>query len=53
MDDQLSEAIVASFQDTVKNGINLEITVHNVADYQGAKDRCLFKTLREFVSIYE
>ena len=37
MDDQLFEAIVASFQDTVNNGINLEITVHNVVDYQAQK----------------
>lgn len=37
MDDQLFEEIVASFQDRVNNGVNLEITIRNVADYQAQK----------------
>lgn len=42
MDAQLFEAIVASFQDTVNNGVNLEITVRNVADYQAQKGVAAF-----------
>jgi len=42
MNDELFEAIVASFQDTVNNGINLEVTVRNVADYQAQKGIAAF-----------
>jgi hypothetical protein len=37
MDDELFEKIIASFQDTVNNGVTLEITVKNVGDYQTQK----------------
>jgi hypothetical protein len=38
MDAQLFEAIVASFQDRVNNGVSIEVTVRNVADYQAQKN---------------
>lgn len=37
MDDKLFEKIIASFQDTVNNGMTLEVTVVDVPDYQAQK----------------
>jgi len=37
MDDKLFEAVVASFQDQVNNGVTLEVTVSNVSSYQQQK----------------
>ncbi|MEJ2200469.1 MAG: hypothetical protein P8X63_05590 [Desulfuromonadaceae bacterium] len=38
MDAQLFEAIVASFQDQVNNGVTIEVIVRNVGDYQAQKN---------------
>ncbi len=38
MDEKLFEAIVASFQDTVNNGANFEVTVVGVKSYRAQKN---------------